>query len=68
MRLPAFRLLFICSPGGAKRNPGAALKSAMLFPDFASLHPGYDSSDPIAMKPVTTADLSDEGRALRPGF
>src|SRR5579864_2472759 len=26
-----------CSPDGAKRNPGS------LFPDFASLHPGYGS-------------------------
>jgi hypothetical protein len=27
----------------------------MTIPDFAPLHPGYDSSDPIVMKPVTTA-------------
>src|SRR5580693_7609225 len=46
--------LFLRSPGGAKRNPGGAVKSATSFPDFASLHPGYGSSDPIVMKPVTT--------------
>jgi hypothetical protein len=28
--------------------------SFSFVPDFASLHPGYGSSDPIVMKPVTT--------------
>jgi hypothetical protein len=26
----------------------------MMIPDFASLNPGYGSSDPTVMKPVTT--------------
>ena len=36
-----------CSPDGAQRNPGVALRAwwsdvAGLAPDCASLHPGYD--------------------------
>ena len=29
-----------CSPDAAKRNPGC--QSSMRFPDYASLHPGYE--------------------------
>jgi hypothetical protein len=29
------------SPDGAERNPGRQRKRFEIFPDYASLHPGY---------------------------
>jgi hypothetical protein len=37
----ALALIAICSPDGAKRNPGS-LPQATPVPDCASLHPGYE--------------------------
>ena len=42
-------------PGLSETKPGSGERAGVLIPDFASLNPGYDSSDPIVMKPVTTA-------------
>jgi hypothetical protein len=39
MVFPDLFLTALRSPDGAKRNPGPA---SLAFPDYASLHPGYD--------------------------
>ena len=44
---------FVARVSAAK--PGSGLEIRDVVPDFASLHPGYGSSDPIVMEPVTTA-------------
>jgi hypothetical protein len=33
---------------------GSGLEIRNVVPDFAPLNPGYELSDPIVMKPVTT--------------
>jgi hypothetical protein len=35
----------VCSPDGAKRNPGIQRQRLGCTPDFASLHPGYERRD-----------------------
>src|SRR5215813_2547326 len=35
------------SPDGAQRNPGPSVQSASAFPDYAALHPGYETAGPI---------------------
>ena len=40
------------SPDGAKRNPGSTLPIDRALPDYASLHPGYNPTTPLAQAPV----------------
>src|SRR5665213_2191583 len=59
----------ICSPDGAKRNPGLA---SPAFPDCASLHPGYDSlffsaSDAVILRCEPSGALAPLGEPRRMG-
>src|SRR5215470_1871982 len=45
-----------CSPGGAKRNPGATMEG---FPGYASLHPGYT----VRALPVGEAQTAEDAEA-----
>jgi hypothetical protein len=53
-RSASFFLFVVCSPDGAQRNPGAALRASKPIPDCASLHPGY-APGMIVMKAGPTA-------------